>query len=160
MKTEAYKVKPQPSWLSHSSSSWFCLYALHQASHKSWDPPNIQHVDMGPFPWCLSITVSFLNLSNTYSCLQPQNSQLYFFRSGEAHLSPLDIIGLLHPVPCGSITGANTPWLEDGRWNSEVTPKRFIVAINVTVIDNLLPWHKSRQTEVLLENILYYFSGQ
>lgn len=33
-------------------------------------------------------------------------------------------------IPRGSVTGDNTPWLEDRGWNSEVTPSRSIVALS------------------------------
>lgn len=70
METEAYKVKPQPSWLSFFLP-WF-FSALQQALHELWVPPKHSTCHCGPFLLTF-VHFYFFKLFQYIYLLQTQN---------------------------------------------------------------------------------------
>lgn len=108
METEAYKVKPQPSWLSFFLLV-ILLSALQQALHELWVPPKHSTCHCGPF--LLTFVHFYFFKFFQYIYLFRDTKLTVTLFSGQARLISIQqsITGPLHPVPPSFVTGVDTP---------------------------------------------------
>ena len=106
--TKAYKVKPQPSWLSFFLLV-ILLSALQQALHELWVPPKCSTCHCRPFLLTFVHFYFFKLFQYIYLFRDTKLTVILF--SGQARLISIQqsITGPLHPVPPSFVTGVDTP---------------------------------------------------